>query len=216
MVLVTPLPPKWEDLTKLVDTSSQVSAPDDTEMEDPSLEEIPTTSSPTTGTSGSSSNAPPSDTAHLQEEGNNALGDLLVTKSSIDTHWQKLVSNFSMTVWQNESKTLEPIKEAKAHCAHSIKEAEALCSLAIQEAESWGATQACSIQQSPIEDIQHLKEESLEEERRDQLNFISTCQASLKASPPESHGMLIAPYHLLLGHMLISNLFTIPAGASPS
>ena len=60
MVLVTPLPPKWEDLTRLVDTSSQVSVTDDAEMEDPSLEEIPATSqipwhansslSPTTGT----------------------------------------------------------------------------------------------------------------------------------------------------------------------
>ena len=41
VVLVTPLPPKWEDLTKLVDMSSQVSTLDDAEMEDPSLEEIP-------------------------------------------------------------------------------------------------------------------------------------------------------------------------------
>ena len=35
MVLVTPLPFKWEDLTRLVDMSSKVSAPDDVEMEDP-------------------------------------------------------------------------------------------------------------------------------------------------------------------------------------
>ena len=46
LVLVTPLPPKWEDLAKPVDMSSQVSAPDDAEMEDGSLEEIPATSFP--------------------------------------------------------------------------------------------------------------------------------------------------------------------------
>ena len=46
MVLVTPLPPKWEDLARPVDMSSQVSAPDDAEMEDPSLEEISVTSTP--------------------------------------------------------------------------------------------------------------------------------------------------------------------------
>ena len=158
MVLVTPLPPKWEDLAKLVDTSSQVSTPDDTEMEDPSLE-IPTTSSPTARTPGPSDDTPPLDVAHLQEEANKALGDLLATKSSIDACWQKLVSNFSMTLQQNESETLESIKEAKAHCAFSIKEAEAHCSLAIQETESWGATQACSIQQSHAKDIQHVEEE---------------------------------------------------------
>ena len=68
MVLVTPLPPKQEDLAKPVDTSSQVSTPDDAEMEDASLEEIPTTSSPTVKTPGPRSNAPPLDIAHLQEE----------------------------------------------------------------------------------------------------------------------------------------------------
>ena len=98
VVLVTPLPPKQKDLARLVDTSSQVSAPDDAEMEDPSLEEIPTTSCPIARTSGPSSNAPPLDIAHLQEEVNKALGDLLVTKSLIDAHQQKLVSDFSMTL----------------------------------------------------------------------------------------------------------------------
>ena len=115
-----------------------------------------------------------------------------------------------MTLWQNKSKTLESIKEAKAQCNCCIKEAEAHCSLVIQEVESFGATQACSIQQSHAKDIQHLEEESLEEERRGQLNFLSACQATLDASLPESHDVLITPYHLLLGYMLISNLLPFP------
>ena len=196
--------------------SCQVSAPDDTEMEDPSLEEIPAISSPTARTLGPSGDAPPLDIAHLQEEANKALGDLLATKFSIDVHQWKLVSDVSMTLWQNESKTLQSIKKAKAQCDHSIKEAEALCSLAIWEVQSQGAAQACSIQQSHTEDIQGLDEECLTEERRDQLNFLSACQATPNASPPESHGVLIVPYHLLLGHVPMSNLFTIPPGASPS
>ena len=53
-------------------------------------------------------------------------------------------------------------------------------------------------------------------EKRTTLNFLSTCQATLKARSPESQGMLIALYHLLLGHVLMSNLFTITPGASPS
>ena len=179
------------------------------------LEEIPTTSSPIARTPGPSGDAPPLDVAHLQEEATKALGDLLVTKSSIDTCQQKLVSDFSMTPWQNESKTLQSIKEARAQCDHSIKEVDACWSLAIWEVESQGATQSCSFQQSHAKDVQHLEEESLEKERRDQLNFLSVCQAALDASPPESHGMLIAPYHLLLGHAPISNHFTILPGASP-
>ena len=86
MVLVTPLPTKLEDFLWPVDTSSQVSTLDDADMEDASLEEIRAASSPTANTPGPSSGTPPSDTAHLLEETNKALGELLVIKSSIDTH----------------------------------------------------------------------------------------------------------------------------------
>ena len=57
----------------------------------PSLEEIPTACFPTAKTPGPCSDAPPLEVAHLQEEANKALGDLLAIKSSIDTCWQKLV-----------------------------------------------------------------------------------------------------------------------------
>ena len=60
-------------------------------MEDASLEEIPIASSPTAETPGPSSGAPPSDTAHLWEEANKALGELISIKSFIDAHWWKLV-----------------------------------------------------------------------------------------------------------------------------
>ena len=96
MVLVTPLPTRLEDFPQPVDTSSQVSTLDDTEMEDASLEEIPTTSSPTAETPGPHGSAPPSDAACLQEEANKALGELLLIKSSIDAHWQKLVWEVGM------------------------------------------------------------------------------------------------------------------------
>ena len=137
MVLDTPLPTKLEDFPQPVDTSSQVSTPDDAEMEDASLEEIPTASSPT-----AEAPEPSSDAAHLWEEANKALGELLVIKSSIDTHWQKLVWELGMALFQNDSKTVESIKEAKAVCAHSVQEAETHCSTAIREAEASEASQA--------------------------------------------------------------------------
>ena len=59
MVLVTPLPTKLEDFPLPVDTSSQVSTPDDAEMGDASLEEIPATSSPTAETPGPHDSALP-------------------------------------------------------------------------------------------------------------------------------------------------------------
>ena len=128
-----------------MDTSSQVSTPDDAEMEDASLEEIPAASSPSAKTPEPSTDAPPLDAAHLWEEANKALGELLVIKASIDAHWQKLVWELGIALCQNNSKTAESIKEAKAIYAHSIQEAVTLCSTTIREAEAWGATQASSL-----------------------------------------------------------------------
>ena len=61
---------------------------------------------------------------------------MLVIKSSIDSHWQKLISEFGMALHQNDSKTTESVKEAKAISSHSIQEAETHCSIAIREAEA--------------------------------------------------------------------------------
>ena len=99
MVLVTPLPTKPEDFPWPMDTSSQVRAPDDAEMEDASLEEIPTASSPTVETPGPSGGTPPSDAAHLWKEANKALGELLVSKSSIDA----LSAEISLGAWHGSS-----------------------------------------------------------------------------------------------------------------
>ena len=132
-----------------------------------------------------------------------------------------------MTLCQNNSKTEESINEAKALCAcsireaetnctHSIKEAEACCSTATREVEAQGASQASSIQQSHAKGIQHLEEEAIEEESKGQLNFLSVYQATLKASPLESCGMLLASYQVLLGHTPMSHVFSIPQGAAPS
>ena len=136
VVMVTPLPTKPEDFPKPVDTSSQVSTLNATEMEDALLEEILPPSSPTAEAPGPSGDAPPTDAAHLWEEANKALGDLLMVKYSINAHQQKLVSEFSMALCQNNSKATESIKEAKAICAHSIQEVENCCSVAIREVEA--------------------------------------------------------------------------------
>ena len=117
-----------------------------------------------------------------------------------------------------EAKTLcsTTIKEAKATCTHSTQEAETLCSTTIREAEAWGASQAGSLQQSHAKSVQHLEEQAIKEESKSQLNFPSTCQAALQASPLKLHGMLVASYHVLLGHVLMSHPFSHSQGASPS
>ena len=74
MVLLTTTPAKLGDFPRPVDTLSQVSALDDTEMGDSSLEEIPAASSPTAKTQRPSGGTPPTDAGHLQEEANKALG----------------------------------------------------------------------------------------------------------------------------------------------
>ena len=57
--------PQTGSFPRLVDMSSQVSVPDDAEMGDASLEEIPSAISPTAKTLGPSSGIPPADAGHL-------------------------------------------------------------------------------------------------------------------------------------------------------
>ena len=97
----------------------------------------------------------------------------------MDAHQQKLVWDLGMDLCQNDSETVESIKEAKAIHACSIQEAETLCSGGVKEAEAWGASQAGSLQQSHAKAIQHLEEEAIKEESKVQLNFLSACQAAL-------------------------------------
>ena len=109
------------------------------------MEEIPTAISPTSKTTEPSSRTPPADAGHLQEEANQALGELLATKSSIETHWQKLAWELGMALCENESKTMESIREAKTICTCSTQEAETLYSTTIKEAK---ATCTHSIQEA--------------------------------------------------------------------
>ena len=114
LALATPLPLKPEDSVKPVDTSSQISIPDDVEMDDPTLEEIHASPSPPVETLGLSGEAPSLDVTWLQEEANKALGQLLATRSSIEAHRSKQVSDFGIALCQDESETTKAIKEAKA------------------------------------------------------------------------------------------------------
>ena len=118
-----------EDSANLVDTSSQVSpwadAPEDVEPSNQTLEEIYAPPSPPVKTPGPGACTLPEDVIQLQKEVNRALGHLLMTRSSLDTHWRKPVSDFEMALHQNESETTEAIKEAKVLCHSTIREAEA-------------------------------------------------------------------------------------------
>ena len=112
------------------------------EMAEASVDETPTTISPIARTPGSRSGTPPTDANQLQEKANKALEELLATKSSINAHRQKVVWELGMELHQNDSETVESIKEARAICNHASLDAEALCSTTVKEAK---ATCACTI-----------------------------------------------------------------------
>ena len=184
------------------------------------------------------------DVARLQEEANKALGCLLVTRSSIDAQWRKKVSDFGMALCQNKLETTEAFKELKAICAHTIQDVEThqkwcrglahhpyqrdwgwLCSHLSRGRElllishPWCRIlrhfQCCPIQQSHAKVIQCLEAEAIEEEGRDCLAFLTICSAALRVNPPEACGIMVIPYHLLLGNAPMSALLSIPMGVSP-
>ena len=134
------------------------------------LGEIPNAPSPTAETPGPSSSAPPTDAGHLQEETNEALGELLATKSTIDTHWQKLVWELGIAHCQNKSWNSRIHKGSQGclwnnhygsqgHLCLLLLEAKTLCSLAIRDAETQGASQAGSLQLLHAKSIQCLEEQ---------------------------------------------------------
>ena len=220
-----------------MDSSSQVSTPDDAEMAEASLEEISTTISPIAEAPGPSSSTPPTDTSHLWEKANKALGELLATKSFINAHRWKVVWELGMELCQNDSETTESIKEARDICTHATQDAEALCSTTVKEAkatcahtiqeakalhsmaigtEIQGASQADSLQWRHGKTIQHLEEQVIQEEGKSKINFLSVCEAIIQASTVELHGTLVASYHILMGQAPTSHPFTISQGASPT
>ena len=91
------------------------------------------------------------------------------------------------------------IKEAKANCVFIIAEAENCCSMVIRKAESHSTRQAHSIQQSHAKGMQCLETEAIGEEGKYHLSFLATCGAALWASHPKDCGVLVTPFHLLLG-----------------
>ena len=104
-----------------------------------------------------------------------------------------------MNLCQNDSETVESIKESKAMCTCAIQEAESICSVAIREAETQGAFQAESLYRQHAEVIKCLEEQVIQEEGKSQIDFLSACQAALNASPGELRGTLVASYHILMG-----------------
>ena len=63
--------------------------------------------------------------------------------------------------------------------------------------------------------MQHLESEAVDEERTDHLAFLDACSSALEASSPEAHGILVTPFHLLLGNAPTSALLSIPPGVHP-
>ena len=106
------------------------------------------------------------------------------------------------------------VKEAKAICAHTIWEAEALCSAAIRDAEAQGTSQADSLHQRHAKTIQHLEEQVIQEVGKSQIDFLSACQGALQASPIELRGTLVASYHILMGQAQTSHPFILSQGTS--
>ena len=226
VVILTPSPHKLRDLSRLVDTSSQVSMVR-------CLEEVPTTISPIAVTPGSRSVTPPTDAGQLWEKVNKALEELQATKSSIDTCRQKVVWELDMELCWNDSKMVESIKEARAICTHATLDAEAFCSAAVKEgkatctstvqqtkaicstairdAETWGASQAESLHRQHAKTIKHLEEQVIQEEGKSQSLCLSSCLTSQPCWPQRCTGRFLshidgAGTHTPLIHLITRSL----------
>ena len=167
----------------------------------------------------------PEEVISLQEEMNRDMEHLLMTRSSLAAHRRKQVSDFQAALHQNQVVATESIREATAHCTMAIREAESHCATDIREvvshcgadireAEAHSVAQACSIQQSHSEDMQHLRTDTLEKEGRGHLSFLSVCEVTLQACPPDALGIVMYPLHLITGNMSLATLLCLTHQAS--
>ena len=129
----------------------------------------------------------------LQREMNVAMGQLLTTRASMDSHQRRLVSNTKTALHQSKAKATEAIKEAKAHCAAVIQDAEATHAVAIREVEITCAGHTCTLQQSLGESMQDLECKAIEKEGQDCQSFLEACRVALQACPPKPMGYSCTP-----------------------
>ena len=120
------------------------------------------------------------------------------------------------TVREARAHCTPALREADSHCATDIRDADSHSAAEIREAESHSMAQACSIQQSHSEGMQHLETDALEEEGRDCFSFLSTCGAALQACPTNALQILMYPLHLLTGNMSLATLLSLPHQTSPT
>ena len=125
----------------------------------------------------------------------------------VETCWTALIS-------ETKVQHATCLKGIEDECALALAEAENHCSTTIREAESNIISRAHSTQQSHAKDIQCLEVEAIGEVRN-HLAFLTACSAALRAGPPKGHGIMVTPYHLLLGNAPMSTLLNIPPGVSP-
>ena len=101
-----------------------------------SLEDIPTSISPTAAVSRTGSVTLPVDVMELWANANKALDDLLTTKESIDAWRWRAVWELGVVLHQNESQAAASIKEAKAACSQVTLDAQTTRSQLILEAKT--------------------------------------------------------------------------------
>ena len=132
---------RMEDSSKPIATfpqaSLRVASPDDTVPISHSSPTIPVPKTPgvasitATLTSKTSAvddtSALPKEVLHLQGKMNRIMGQLLMTRASMDAHWRREVSDFQMALHQNEAQTTEVIREAEVVWAAAIREVKACC-----------------------------------------------------------------------------------------
>ena len=116
-----------------------------------------------------------------------------MTKVTMDSHPRELALKANIAMCQNEVQATEAIKEVEVYCAAAIKEVEA-CQV----------IHACTLEKSHKESMLELEHELIAEEGWDHQAFLEACGPVLWACPPEAHGVLMYPLHLLTGIMLLA------------
>ena len=160
--------------------------------ETPEVSSVPTIPTSKTST-GDDTGTLPNEVLCLQGEMNMTMGQLLMTRASMDACHRKQVLDTKATFCENEAQTTEAIWVVKAWCMATVQEAEATCTATIWEVETACADHAHTLQQAHRDSMEGLEREATEEEERDCQSFLTACGVALQVCHPEAHGVLMYP-----------------------
>ena len=149
-------------------------------------------------------------------KGQQNLEELLATKSSIDTHRQKVVWNWVWNIIGMTPRYWSPLKKLEPSVPIQSGKLKQPALWPSGKLRPEGPSRLVTSTGDISRPSNTWRSKSSKRKARVRLTFSPPCQTALSTSPVELRGALVASYHILMGQAPTSHPFSLSQGASPA